>query len=117
MSGASLPAGFLTIEAPEPAEEQPEPGGTPGYYSRDDRRRIDYEASTFPERCATGTPQDLTAKPYGCSGSLDSTQYREATKFRDIPGMDWVDARVALNRLMAEVRENHRGRRRRRAQT
>ena len=42
----------------------------------------------------------ITAKLYGCSDGLDSTQYKEATKLRDLPGMDWTDARVALKRLV-----------------
>jgi hypothetical protein len=124
MSGA-LPAGFLKIEEPDPPEEadeadepwadSEEPDEQPRYYSHDNRQQIEYESAAFPERCVTGTPEELTAKLYGCSGSLNSTQYREATKLRDLPGMNWDDARVALNRLVADLRE-YSYRRSRRAQ-
>ena len=116
MSGP-LPPGFLKIEAREPAEQSEEPDEPweamqqpderPRHYPRDDRRRIEYEATDFPERCAPGTPQELSAKLYGCSGSLGSRQYKEASRFRDIPGMDWAEARVALSRLLADVRPNY----------
>ncbi len=99
----SLPAGFLTIEPARLPANEPEAD-----YSRDDDRdRVDYESTTFPERCATGTPSELTAKLYGCSGSLGTTRYKEASKFRDLPSMDWADARLALSRLIAGVRDRY----------
>lgn len=108
----SLPAGFITIETLEPTEEVEEPDDGSSYDSRDDRRQSEYEATDVPERCAAGAPQELIAKLYACSGLLDSTRYREASKFRDLPGMDWADARVALNRLIANIRPNYSYRRR-----
>jgi hypothetical protein len=108
-----LPPGFLTFEPAElpPEESEAEPSH---YYFHDDRRRIGYESTAFPERLTTGTPQELTAKLYGCSGSLDTTRYKEVAKLRDMAAMDWADARVALSRLVAEVREDYSYRRRRR---
>ena len=35
---------------------------------------------------------------------LDSSRYMEATKLRDMPSMDWTDARVALKRLVIDLR-------------
>ena len=37
---------------------------------------------------------------FACSGSPDSSRYREATKFRAMCEMGWEEARIALNRLV-----------------
>ena len=78
---------------------------------------LNTSSTALPEKCATGTPQELTDKLYGCSGSLSSAQYKEATKLRDMPGMDWADARIALSRLVADVRKDNSHRWSRRART
>jgi len=53
----------------------------------------------YPERIAVGTEM------FGCSGSLDSHSFREATKFRALPDMTWEEAQVALARLQATARK------------
>ena len=60
-----------------------------------------HTAKTFPEPVAVG---DLEETLFGCSGGLDSTRYREATKFRLRSGMTWEEARIALNRLVEPIR-------------
>jgi len=98
----ALPAGFLTIEEAEPPSDGPDVELSCADYSQRDRRQ--YETTNLPERCATGTPQQLTAKLYACSGGLDSTRYMEAPKLRDMPSMEWEEARVALNRLVVDLK-------------
>jgi hypothetical protein len=73
-----------------------------------DQEKHDVERTEFPSLCNTSTPAELTAKLFGCSGSIDSQRYAAATKFRDMPGMDWATARVALNRLVAAIKDYHR---------
>jgi hypothetical protein len=58
-------------------------------------------AKAFPQSVEVGAPEE---QMFGCSGSLDSSHYREATKFRTLPGMTWEEARIALNRLLKPVR-------------
>ena len=54
-----------------------------------------------------GAAEALRAeKMFACSGSPDSSRYREATKFRSMQGMGWEEARVALNRLVEPVRRD-----------
>src|ERR1700747_3122037 len=54
-------------------------------------------AKAFPERIAVDPPEALrTAKLFGCSGSVNSGRYREATRYRFLPDMGWEEARVAL---------------------
>lgn len=64
-----------------------------------------HTAKTFPEPVAVGDPAEEAL--FGCSGGLDSTRYREATKFRPLSGMTWEEARIALNRLVVPVRYDH----------
>ena len=94
----TLPPGFLNIEADRPPPEPESEANPKDLY--DTRRQIDYRVTTIPALCVTGTPEELAAKLYGCSGSLETTQYQEATKLRDMPAMSWAEARVALNRLV-----------------
>jgi hypothetical protein len=67
----------------------------------DDNYRHDplAEATAFPDKTETDTPDALRAKPFACSGSINSTRYQEASRFRAMPDMTWPEARVALNRL------------------
>jgi hypothetical protein len=99
MSNA-LPPGFLTIEAAEPPND---PVTSPDYLT-DEHRRVEFGAIGLPEQFETGTPAELVAQLYGSSGSPETYEYREATKFRDMASMDWAEARVALNRLVRELR-------------
>jgi hypothetical protein len=62
------------------------------------------QSTEFPACTKIGGSDELRAKLFACSGSPDSMRYQEATKFRAVPDMDWTEARVALNRLMADVR-------------
>src|SRR3954467_6792960 len=56
-------------------------------------------ATAFPERVAVEGEEMLrTTKLFACSGSVNSTRYREATLLRAMPEMGWEEARVALNR-------------------
>ena len=65
-------------------------------------------ANAFPESVVVDTPEVLrTTHVFGCSGGLDSSRYREATKFRTMPGMGWEEARIALNRLVQPVQYEH----------
>ena len=65
-------------------------------------------ATRFPEPVAVDTPEALrSTHVFGCSGGLDSHHYREATKFRTMPGMGWEEARIALNRLVQPVQYEH----------
>lgn len=94
----TLPPGFLTIgPAKLPSEEFEEPS------RNHDRGKIANETA-FPEHLETGTPEELASRLYACSGSPDSMQYREATRFRDMPSMDWTEARTALSRLDGDIR-------------
>jgi hypothetical protein len=62
-------------------------------------------AKAFPKPIEVDAPEALrTQKQFACSGGLDSTRYREATKFRAPVGMYWEEARIALNRLLVPVR-------------
>ena len=104
---ATLPPG-VTIAKPQPELKL---GGE--YDNRhhdylvyhDDRDRADilHDASAFPTHCVIGSPQEIMAKLFACSGSLGSSRYREATKFRAIPDMGWEEARIALARLQTDV--------------
>lgn len=59
----------------------------------------------FPEPIEVGAPEPLrTAKMFACSGSPDTSRYREATKFRAMCEMSWEEARIALNRLVELAR-------------
>jgi hypothetical protein len=69
----------------------------------DDRPDILHDATAFPARVTAGSPEELMAKLFACSGSVDSSRYMEPTKFRSIPEMNWEEARVALNRLRVDV--------------
>ena len=61
-------------------------------------------ATAFPEPVAVDPPETLrTAKQFGCSGDIESRRYREATRFRALPEMEWPDARIALRRLFVPV--------------
>src|SRR5690242_20433842 len=62
-------------------------------------------ATELPARTeAEGPPEMLrSSKLFACSGSVDSERYAEATKFRTMPCMTWPEARVALNRLVADT--------------
>ena len=61
-------------------------------------------ATAFPEPVAIDPPETLrTAKQFGCSGDIESTRYREATRFRALPEMEWPDARIALRRRFVPV--------------
>jgi hypothetical protein len=108
MNTAELPPG-VSIGAPPPELELDTEEGTsrydPHYWQYDRHRRDDAEdnrrrAKAFPQPIVVGTPEELIAKVYGVSGSIDSTRYREATRFTDMRGMTWPVARIALNRLM-----------------
>ena len=58
-------------------------------------------AEAFPESAVVDAPESLRGeKLFPCSGSPDSTQYREASKFRAMKDMTWDEARVALKRLL-----------------
>jgi hypothetical protein len=60
-------------------------------------------AKAFPEAIAVDPPETLrTTKVFACSGSPDSSRYREATRFRLMPEMGWEEARAALNRLLVD---------------
>jgi hypothetical protein len=107
---ATLPPG-VTIAKPPPELELDDEdddrrlGYRRPYYDDDDRRSPDalQAATAFPERIEAGLPEALAAKLFGCSGSLDSARYLEATRFRTMANMGWEEARVALNRLLVEV--------------
>jgi len=58
----------------------------------------------FPEAVAVKPPEALRAAMFACSGSPDSSRYREATTFRAMPDMGWEEARIALNRLLSPIR-------------
>jgi DNA-binding ferritin-like protein len=70
-----------------------------------ERSAVDPSATQFPKSYETGPPEELIAKLYGCSGSMDTTCYQEATKFRALGEMDWTEARLALNRLINSGQE------------
>jgi Helix-turn-helix len=85
-----------------------------GLAEDDDYRRFDWRygqrrsalsavqaAKAFPEPVEVGAPQE---QMFGCSGSPDSSHYREATKLRAMREMGWEEARVALNRLVVPLR-------------
>lgn len=57
-----------------------------------------------PGHYETAPPEELAAKSYGCSGSMEFDRYLEATRFRALHDMDWSEARLALNRLIVEAR-------------
>src|SRR5271166_2908209 len=101
----SLPPGFLTIERTEPVT-QPDSDSPAAYMDSpwQDRKKIDFQTAVFPKRFEIGPPEELTRKLYACSGGLSSWQYKEATKFHEIPDMSWEEARTALNRLVADAR-------------
>jgi hypothetical protein len=62
-------------------------------------------SKAFPEPVEADAAEALrTEKMFACSGSPDSSRYREATKFRPMQGMGWEEARVALNRLVEPAR-------------
>jgi hypothetical protein len=58
-------------------------------------------AKAFPQPVEVGAPEE---QMFGCSGSLDTSRYREVTKFRTLSGMTWEEARIALNRLVVPLR-------------
>jgi hypothetical protein len=95
----TLPPGFLTIAAAEP----PRDPVARRDYLKDERRRVEFGATGLPEHFEIGTPEELVGKLYGCPGSPETYEYREANKFRDMASMDRVEARVALNRLLREL--------------
>jgi hypothetical protein len=106
---ATLPPGVTVAKPPAELELNDDDDGD---WRIDYRRHYDDErrgpdalqnATAFPKRVEAGTPQALMAKMFGCSGSLDSRRYLEATKLRAIPDMTWEEARIALNRLIAGV--------------
>jgi hypothetical protein len=76
-----------------------------------DRQDILHEATAFPAAVTAGTPDELMAKLFACSGAVDSSRYLEPTKFRAIPDMAWPEARAALNRLSVDVSGYDRGHR------
>ena len=55
---------FLPLPLSPPDEPEVEPTFHPGFHDRSRK----YEAATLPKKCEAGTPQQLRAKLYGCSG-------------------------------------------------
>jgi hypothetical protein len=105
---SELPPG-VTIAPPPPELELDEDGDYRFGWTRDQHYRFALSAvqaaKTFPERIEVDTPEALRSnKLFACSGSLNSSRYREATKFRAMPDMGWEEARIALNRLLEPVR-------------
>jgi hypothetical protein len=93
----TLPPGFITIEErpPEEADEV-----------RADRRRLRHDiadATVFHNHVQTGRPEELAGRLYAWSGSPDSRSYRGATQFRPLSDMDWMQACIAVNRLISEI--------------
>jgi hypothetical protein len=112
MNAPTLPPG-VTIVAPPPAlklgdNEALSRWRMPGASAEDangDARSPDGvdSATTFPERVETGEPSALRGKLFACSGGIESMQYQEATRFRPMSDLTWLEARVALNRLLFPV--------------
>ena len=103
----SLPPG-VTI-APPPAALELNSNDDDGYAwcHRNDADQREptgvHAAMAFPERIEVEDEAALrTTQPFACSGSVDSTRYQEATRFRAMPDMGWEEARVALNRLLVK---------------
>jgi predicted DNA-binding transcriptional regulator AlpA len=108
-----LPPG-VTIAPPPPELNLGNDDGDDGYrfrwrYGDDDE---DYRrngstalesATEFPERSEVEGLLLRSSKLFACSGSVDSERYAEATKYRTMPTMSWLEARVALNRLVADT--------------
>jgi hypothetical protein len=101
---SELPFGF-TIGPPVPELRLGKDRNDAGYDWR----------SSYGQRIALGEieaakafPQPVEVSPeeqmFGCSGSLDSSRYHEATKFRAMSEMGWEEARIALNRLVVPLR-------------
>jgi len=79
----------------------------PGRYGQRSALSAVQAGKAFPEPVEVGAPEPLrTGKMFACSGSPDSSRYREATKFRAMRDMGWEEARIALNRLVEPVRWN-----------
>jgi hypothetical protein len=112
----SLPPGVEIAEPPSwlrlPREKDDD-----GYYHswradddapHDGRRHSSlHDATKFPERIETDTPDALRAKLFACSGSPSSSRYMEPTKFRPMPDMSWEEARIAFNRLRVPLMHYH----------
>ena len=110
MNGPPLPAG-VTIAPPPPELKLGQEDDSwrrwrlPDPYADHENNRHDplAEATAFPNKSETDTPDALRAKLFACSGGIDSTRYQEASRFRAMPDMTWPEARVALNRLLLPV--------------
>jgi hypothetical protein len=105
---APLPPG-VTIDPP-PAHLRLREHDPLGYWRRTadaddetDRPPKLADAKAFPARIETGAPDALSAKPFACSGGVDSSRYMEAKLYRPMPDMTWPEARAALNRLLVPV--------------
>src|SRR4051812_19539838 len=98
---SDLPPG-VTIAPPPPELRLDGERGDDHWYPEHGNywREREEDVAVFPERIEVDPPDLLrTTKFFGCSGSLDSYQYREATKLREITAMTWPEARIALRRL------------------
>jgi hypothetical protein len=98
---SDLPPG-VTIAPPPPELKLDDERGDNYWYPEHGNswRERKEDIAAFPERIEVDPPDLLrTTKPFGCSGSIDSYQYREATKFREMTAMTWPEARIALRRL------------------
>ena len=106
---SELPPG-VTIAPPPPELQLDEHdyyrGDWSGYRQRSALSAVQ-AGKAFPEPVEVDAPEPLrAAKMFACSGSPDSSRYREATKFRAMRDMGWEEARIALNRLVEPVRWN-----------
>jgi hypothetical protein len=106
----------VTILPPPPELELDEDDGyrgydwRGGYGQRPAPLSAVQAAKAFPEPVEACDPEALrTAKMFACSGSPDSSYYRDATKFRAMREMGWEEARVALNRLTVPVQYDRGG--------
>jgi hypothetical protein len=104
----------VTILPPPPELELDEDDGhrrydwSGGYGQRSAPLSAAQAAKAFPELVEVDAPDSLrAAKMFACSGSPDSSRYREATMFRAMREMGWEEARIALNRLVVPVRWDH----------
>jgi hypothetical protein len=104
---SELPSG-VTIAPPPPELQLDDDHDYRFEHWASDRRRSGLSAiqraTAFPQPIEVDAPELLRVKPFACSGSMDSTRYREANKFRTMPEMGWEEARIALNRLLQPVR-------------
>ena len=101
---SAYPPNIVILHRPElkPDYEPPEREERLAETSAEHKTR--HNAAEFPASYETAPPEELAAKLYGCSGSMESERYLEATQYRAIRDMDWGEARLALNRLISEAK-------------